>query len=162
MSFTHLFKVWTCKIPSLCCYLTYFFFIYAYLQFSTMWILWDRKCEHRFFQITHAKNSSNHSPSTRDLTRFFGICDLEKTHTHISSSQYSLNARIDNCLIQFVPFKTFWITHWFFLEIMVKTSSSCFFGIKLLQKTINSFWQNAYSYPNGNGKNKSSKLLKAS
>ena len=43
-----------------------------------MWILWDRKCEYWFFHITHAKNSSNHSSSTRDLTRFFGICDVEK------------------------------------------------------------------------------------
>ena len=42
-----------------------------------------------FFQITHAKNSS----LTRDLTRFFGICDLEKPIlTRISSSQYSLIA----------------------------------------------------------------------
>ena len=48
------------------------------LQFLTMWILWDRKCEYGFFHITHAKNSSNHSSSTRDLTRFFGICDVEK------------------------------------------------------------------------------------
>ena len=28
--------------------------------------------------MAHAKNSSNDSSSTRDLTRFFGICDLEK------------------------------------------------------------------------------------
>ena len=48
------------------------------LQFLTMWILWDRKCEYGFFHITHAKNSSNHSSSIRDLTRFFGICDVEK------------------------------------------------------------------------------------
>ena len=47
-------------------------------QFLTMWILWDRKCEYWFFHITHAKNSSNHSSSTRDLTRFLGICDVEK------------------------------------------------------------------------------------
>ena len=49
MSLTHLFKVWTCRTVnisfthlfevSLCCYLTSLFFIYAYLQFSTMWIL---------------------------------------------------------------------------------------------------------------------------
>ena len=70
MSKTHF---WT-----LCCYLTSFFFLHAYLQFSTMWILWDWKCDYGFFQITHAKNSSNPSSSTRDLTRFFGICDLEK------------------------------------------------------------------------------------
>ena len=50
----------------------------ALLQFLTMWILWDRKCEYGFFHITHAKNSSNHSSLTRDLTRFFGICDVEK------------------------------------------------------------------------------------
>ena len=48
------------------------------LQFLTMWILWDRKCEYGFFHITHAKNSSNHSSLTRDLTRFLGICDVEK------------------------------------------------------------------------------------
>ena len=38
---------------------------------SEMWVL--------FFHITHTKNSSNHSSSTCDLTRFFGICDVEKS-----------------------------------------------------------------------------------
>jgi hypothetical protein len=65
--------------------------VFLHICVFAVWILWDRKCEYGFFQITHAKNLSNHSPWTRDLTRFFGICDLKKLIlTHISSSQYSL------------------------------------------------------------------------
>ena len=37
-----------------------------------------RKCEYGFFQITHAKNLSDQKSKTSNLTRFFGICDLEK------------------------------------------------------------------------------------
>ena len=85
MSFTHLFKVWTwvlliflkCEHEKYCHFAAIWqvFSSYEYLQFSTMWILWDQKCECGFFQI---QDSSNYSSPTRDLTRFFGICDLEK------------------------------------------------------------------------------------
>ena len=98
MSFTHLFKVWTWKILSLCCYLTSFFFIYEYLQFSTMWILWDQKCEYGFFQITHAQDSSNYLLLTCDLTRFFGICNLEKPILTFLISQYSHCWKLQMCI----------------------------------------------------------------
>ena len=84
----------------------------ALLQFLTMWILWDRKCEYGFFHITHAKNSSNHSSSTRDLTRFFGICDVEKAiltfppHSILSFPQFSQNDEIYKKYF-FQPFSIF-------------------------------------------------------
>ena len=59
-----------------------------------MLILWDRKCEYWLFHITHAKNLSNHESLTRDLTRFFWHLWCGKSHTHISSSQYSLIVHI--------------------------------------------------------------------
>ena len=86
MYFTHLFKVWTWKIPPLFCYFDKFFFsIHEYLQFSKMWILWDWKCEYGCLQITHAKNFDSW------FDKLFWHLWFGKTHSHISSSQYSLN-----------------------------------------------------------------------
>ena len=69
-SLTHLLKVWKWKIPSLCCCLTSFFSMWVYLQFSTMWILWDWNCELGFLHITHAKILSNHESNTHDFLAF--------------------------------------------------------------------------------------------
>ena len=68
------------------------FSLISWLYFSTMWILWGRKCDYWVFHITHAKKGlPNHSSLTRNLKDFFSICDVENTIcTHISSSQYSL------------------------------------------------------------------------
>ena len=56
------------------------FSLISWLYFSTMWILWGRKCDYWVFHITHAKKSlPNHSSSTRDLKDFFSICDVENT-----------------------------------------------------------------------------------
>ena len=54
------------------------FSLISWLYFSTMWILWGRKCDYWVFHITHAKKGlPNHSSSTRDLKDFFSICDVE-------------------------------------------------------------------------------------
>ena len=56
------------------------FSLISWLYFSTMWILWGRKCDYWVFHITHAKKGlPNHSSSTRDLKDFFSICDVENT-----------------------------------------------------------------------------------
>ena len=55
-----------------------------------MWILWGRKCDYWVFHITHAKKFlTNHLSSTRDLTRFFGICDVEKPYSHFLLTVFS-------------------------------------------------------------------------
>ena len=56
------------------------FSLISWLYFSTMWILWGRKCDYWVFHITHAKKGlPKHSSSTRDLKDFFSICDVENT-----------------------------------------------------------------------------------
>ena len=56
------------------------FSLISWLYFSTMWILWGRKCDYWVFHITHAKKGlPNHSSSTRDLKDFFSICDVENS-----------------------------------------------------------------------------------
>ena len=56
------------------------FSLISWLYFSTMWILWGRKCDYWVFHITHAKKGlPNHSSSTCDLKDFFSICDVENT-----------------------------------------------------------------------------------
>ena len=56
------------------------FSLISWLYFSTMWILWGRKCDYWVFHITHAKKGlPNHSSLTRDLKDFFSICDVENT-----------------------------------------------------------------------------------
>ena len=101
------------------------------LQFLIMWILWDRKFEYGFFHITHAKNSSNHSSSTLDLTRFFGICDVEKLtfppYSILSLLWYSLETKIKRNLLYSLAlyhrthnndhYREFWTINWSFGEI---------------------------------------------
>ena len=56
------------------------FGLISWLYFSTMWILWGRKCDYWVFHITHAKKGlPNHSSLTRDLKDFFSICNVENT-----------------------------------------------------------------------------------
>ena len=64
------------------------------LQFLTMWILWDRKCEYWFFHITHAKNSSNHLSLTRDLTIFLAFVIWKKPYSHLLLTVFSQSVLI--------------------------------------------------------------------
>ena len=72
------------------------FSLISWLYFSTMWILWGRKCDYWVFHITHAKKGlPNHSSSTRDLKDFFSICDVENTIlTYPPHSILSMQAKI--------------------------------------------------------------------
>ena len=77
------------------------FSLISWLYFSTMWILWGRKCDYWVFHITHAKKGlPNHSSSTRDLKDFFSICDVENTiltyPPHSILSMYTLDST-KNC-----------------------------------------------------------------
>ena len=82
----------------------------ASLQFLTMWILWDWKCEYGFFHITHAKNSSNHSSSTRDFTRFFGNCDVKKPI--LTFPPHSILSMYCKCKRSMKWFFQYFITFW--------------------------------------------------
>ena len=83
------------------------FSLISWLYFSTMWILWGRKCDYWVFHITHAKKGlPNHSSSTRDLKDFFSICDVENTiltyPPHSILSIYfgqKINVQRGNCYI---------------------------------------------------------------
>ena len=77
------------------------FSLISWLYFSTMWILWGRKCDYWVFHITHAKKGlPNHSSSTRDLKDFFSICDVENTiltyppHSILSMSKFSIQLAV--------------------------------------------------------------------
>ena len=74
------------------------FSLISWLYFSTMWILWGRKCDYWVFHITHAKKGlPNHSSSTRDLKDFFSICDVENTIlTYPPHSILSFLSKIQN------------------------------------------------------------------
>ena len=82
------------------------FSLISWLYFSTMWILWGRKCDYWVFHITHAKKGlPNHSSSTRDLKDFFSICDVENTIlTYPPHSILSLPWVLVKCMLQFDKF----------------------------------------------------------
>ena len=74
-------------------YLLSFVFLITCLYFSTMLILWVRKCEYWVLEIMRdTKVLSSHSSSTRDLRLLYHLWS-QKPHTYISYSQYFHSAK---------------------------------------------------------------------
>ena len=79
------------------------FSLISWLYFSTMWILWGRKCDYWVFHITHAKKGlPNHSSSTRDLKDFFSICDVE--NTILTYPPHSILSLLSSKWLQYIDF----------------------------------------------------------
>ena len=116
------------------------FSLISWLYFSTMWILWGRKCDYWVFHITHAKKGlPNHSSSTRDLKDFFSICDVENTIlTYPPHSILSLPSKISLSLFllihQFVFINTPYLTDSYigFTLNMESVSQNTIFGLKMM------------------------------
>ena len=59
------------------------------LQFSTMWILWDWKCEYWFSTSLMLQNSWNHSSSTRDFKIFEALVMWKIQYSHFLLTVFS-------------------------------------------------------------------------
>ena len=92
------------------------FGLISWLYFSTMWILWGRKCDYCVFHITHAKKGlPNHSSSTRDLKDFFSICDVE--NTILTCPPHSILSLLCQIFVFWIRDFKLWLLAYFFILI---------------------------------------------